>query len=1163
VFIFSFHIYKKGLNLSRKQFGNTWWGKRWLESLEKIDDTNRLSRGKRYARNDSVLEILIGKKGVVKAKVQGTRIKPYNITIKLEIWTEKQKQTILSLISERSDLNSQLITGQIPASLEEELEETGVSIFPRSWNEIEAKCSCPDWANPCKHLAAVYYMIANEIDKEPFLLFEMHGLKKDEIIQKLNLTESNSKDDILLFEGYKELNISSKVTPPAITDEKLNVQVMLKNISDLEVFSNDESFVSTLSEAYKIVGKENFQDKLDFEDDYSFRENNYHICILHRENEQILYSVKNADSKRLKTFKIEDLVKTLDKTHQNELNDKNGNMSYFKKILSFARKLIYLNAWIPKIEPLNRKSSEDNSFIIKFQPFYYDTSLRLFKEYLDTLVPGYIVKNDEGLFLSCQQTTEYILTMLITHIVRNILENISGVYKSEIEESFYTGIPYIADKFEKKQTKKGIQNIIEPLFWKKTGLTILLNIRPLSTKEFGLEIMVKNQEILFSHDMLSEYIKKATKAEKDSLLKQLAYISRKIPFLIRAFQNDMVKINPEELISLILSSKDFLYLMGIEFIIPKNLKSLIKPKISLSANLKKGNVKNYFNMADLMEFKWVIGNEKISMEEFQKLATESEKIVKFKDNYYIIDPNEARQIIKSYKDSPNFSTLESLRHVLSEEINGNQLILSPETYEAIEKLKKSPPVRIPKTLNAQLREYQKKGFRWIYSNLCSGFNICLADDMGLGKTIQVISVILKMMEKEMLEKPVLIICPTSVLGNWSKEIEKFAPSLTTTIFHGYNKNMDRKTQVYITTYGTIRSEIKELKKENWSLIVLDEAQNIKNPNSLQSKAISGLSSKHKIAMSGTPIENNLMELWSIFNFLMPNFLSNKNYFKQNFVIPIEKFNDTNKVKKLQNTVGPFIMRRLKSDKNIISDLPEKIVAEKYTYLTPIQEALYIKTLENEEKIIFESEGIQRKGRIFWLITALKQICNHPSLFTKTGESKIDDSGKLIEVIDILDKVFSCGEKSLLFTQYRQMGELLYHTFQSKFKFKPLFLHGGITRKKREEMIDKFQNEDENPLFIITLKAGGTGLNLTAAQHVIHYDLWWNPAVEDQATDRAYRIGQKSNVQVHRLITLNTFEERINQMLNEKRNLSENILSSSEKWITELSNEELKVLFSLT
>ena len=434
--------------------------------------------------------------------------------------------------------------------------------------------------------------------------------------------------------------------------------------------------------------------------------------------------------------------------------------------------------------------------------------------------------------------------------------------------------------------------------------------------------------------------------------------------------------------------------------------------------------------------------------------------------------------------------------------------------------------------------------------------------MGLGKTIQVISLILKLKEEGKLKAPVLVVCPTTLMGNWIKELNMFAPSLKASAYHGPERELDLKADVLITTFAILRIDIEEVKKTTWGMIVVDEAQNIKNPDTSQTTAVKSLKSDIKIAMTGTPVENKLTELWSIFDFINKGYLGSIRDFQKCYAIPIERFKQYEQADKLKLSISPFVLRRLKTDKTIIDDLPEKVVLDEYCYLTKTQAALYEKTLNSLMTEVSGQKGINRRGVIFKLITALKQICNHPFQYLKYGEMTKDVSGKTEKFISLLSQILENNEKVIAFTQYKEMGNILSTIIQNELNVSPLFFHGSLNTSQRQNMLQEFESNPEQKIMLLSLKAGGTGLNLTSATNVIHYDLWWNPAVEEQATDRSYRIGQDKNVMVHRLVTLGTFEEKIDEMIKQKKELVNLAVFEGEKVITELSDEEIYNIFSL-
>ena len=450
-----------------------------------------------------------------------------------------------------------------------------------------------------------------------------------------------------------------------------------------------------------------------------------------------------------------------------------------------------------------------------------------------------------------------------------------------------------------------------------------------------------------------------------------------------------------------------------------------------------------------------------------------------------------------------------------------------------------------------------------------GFGACLADDMGLGKTIQLIALLLHEREVLGVKVPTLLICPTSVVGNWIREVARFAPGLKTFIHHGVDratgKEFVEKVSGYdlvISTYNLVTRDWDTIARVDWEGIVLDEAQNIKNPSTKQAQGIRKMKSRYRIALTGTPIENRLMELWSIMDFLNPGYLGSRQSFYRRFVLPVERYGDEKRAWQLKQLIKPFVLRRTKTDPTIIKDLPLKQENKVYCALTREQATLYQSVVDDIMEQIGTSTGMERRGLILSGLTKLKQICNHPALFLADGSPLDNRSGKLIRLLEMLYEVLSEGDKALIFTQYTKMGRMLQAYLQRCFQREVLFMHGGVPKDKRDNMIERFQNADGPDIFVLSLRAGGVGLNIIQANHVFHYDRWWNPAVENQATDRAFRIGQKKNVQVHKYICQGTLEEKIDLLIERKKDLADKVVGTRDTWLTELSDDELRKLFTL-
>ncbi|MBN1954149.1 MAG: DEAD/DEAH box helicase, partial [Anaerolineae bacterium] len=485
-----------------------------------------------------------------------------------------------------------------------------------------------------------------------------------------------------------------------------------------------------------------------------------------------------------------------------------------------------------------------------------------------------------------------------------------------------------------------------------------------------------------------------------------------------------------------------------------------------------------------------------------------------------------------------------------------------------DRLQELPP---PRGLAGELRPYQLRGYSWLAFLRKWGMGSCLADDMGLGKTIQAIALLLR--ERERAGDgvpPALVICPTSVVGNWKREINRFAPGLRVMVHHGGDRARGedfvataQAHDVVVCTYGLARRDADDLKQISWSDVILDEAQNIKNPHARQTQAVRSLQAANRVALTGTPVENRLSELWSIMQFLNPGFLGSQAGFRQAFALPIERYQDKTATERLKGLVGPFILRRVKTDATIIQDLPDKLEMKVYCDLTAEQATLYEAVVkESLERIESEEEGIQRRGVVLGALMRLKQVCNHPAQFLGDGSVLAGRSGKLDRLGEMLEEALSVGDRALVFTQFAEMGHMLRAHLQSLFGVEVLFLHGGTPQKQRDRMVARFQQGHDAPVFVLSLKAGGTGLNLTAANHVFHFDRWWNPAVENQATDRAFRIGQTRDVQAHKFICAGTLEERIDALIESKKALAESVVGAGENWLTELSTDELRDVMQL-
>ena len=578
----------------------------------------------------------------------------------------------------------------------------------------------------------------------------------------------------------------------------------------------------------------------------------------------------------------------------------------------------------------------------------------------------------------------------------------------------------------------------------------------------------------------------------------------------------------------------------------------------------------------IVDYEWQLslGDEVLSEAELKALSELRTSLVRVRGQWVELDAKRLAAALKMISASGQMTVADLLHAGLSTQDGPGGLpvvsvtadgplgdLLSGQVDRRLE------PVGAPAGFVGALRPYQERGLAWLAFLQSLGLGGVLADDMGLGKTVQMLALMIRDAEEA---GPTLLVCPMSLVGNWKRETEKFAPSLRVHVHHGAERAKGKRfteavqnSDLVITTYALAARDAAELSDIAWRRLVVDEAQAIKNAATRQAVAVRALPARHRIAVTGTPVENRLADLWSIMEFANPGLLGTAQAFKTRYAEPIERRGDDAAAERLKRLTGPFVLRRVKTDKSIISDLPEKLEMEVLCNLTAEQAALYQAVVDDMMAKIEQSEGIERRGLVLATMTKLKQVCNHPAQLLRDGTRLAGRSGKLARLEEILDEVLAGNEKALLFTQYAEFGGMLRAHLAARFGREVVFLHGGVPKPQRDAMVARFQSDDpaSPSLFVLSLKAGGTGLTLTAANHVVHVDRWWNPAVEDQATDRAFRIGQKRNVQVRKFVCAGTVEEKIAAMIREKRGLAAKIVGSGESWITEMSTSDLRDLFA--
>ena len=1169
---------------SQKTYGATWWGAQWLHALGEFDYSNRIPRGKTYANKGLVHNLAIDG-SILSAQVTGSRPKPYTVHLAFVPFNASQQQRLMELVAANPHFLSKLLNRELPPELHQAALKAGISLFPQHWDELRGMCSCPDYALPCKHMAAVFFVVAHEIDKDPLMVFTLRGFDLSKELEKQGITRAGETDrDIVTIKTIQQPLGEHDPFGEVATEQQHSVDFttlpearleFMQLLSERPIFFTEGDFKKILVSVYEQSAKNMDSQKVKVnipDPSLLVAPTVYANVFLDASDGRFLNAALADESGNvLVDFNNEDtLHKFLNSFTPIQVAQSAPQLRTLHLVCRLAEELVQKSAFVPQLVQV-----DTHRYAVRWVPALLHEQVRLVCDAVRAAsVSGVVVYVDDH--DEFEPVPDDAISALTSVFVNHFVYQISGnfwKYTGWLTKWFLGGESRSFDTFESRGYPQSIEKWLSPLFLGEKAVTPVLEVHE-NNKGFEIRVGVldktKPMETPATLDALFDDAR--FNSVRTGVLADLSLVGEHFPDLNRLVSTrgkDQLLYNFEQFKDVFFRILPIMRLIGFQVLLPKALRKLLTPGLSMSISSTSGKIDKpgLLSLENLLRFEWqvALGDQVMSKEAFIQLAQNMRGLVRLADGYAYVDDALLEKLLntKTAGQAPRGPQL--LHIALAGEFEGQTVSIDGQLLSLLDNIRKSGEVPLPRGVAATLRPYQERGFGWLYKNTQLGFGSLLADDMGLGKTLQVLATLLKFKEEGRLNSEVkaLVVAPTTLLTNWAKEAARFTPDLVVHTYHGTGRMLEplQNADVLLTTYSVVRTELEQLNKQSWAVMVIDEAQNIKNLDAAQTKAVKKIKATVRIAMTGTPVENRLSEYYSIFDFANHGYLGSLKGFTDQFSKPIEREGDHATADRFRRITEPFLLRRVKTDKSIISDLPEKIETDQYCSLTPEQAALYQTVVQTSMEVLAgtSDSGIQRQGLVLKMLTSLKQVCNHPAHFLKQPAASVEQSGKSQRLLELLQQTLEAGEKTLVFTQYREMGILLQDMIRKNLGISPEFLHGGCSRKERDAMVDAFQGSKRPGVFLLSLKAGGTGLNLTAASNVVHYDLWWNPAVEAQATDRAYRIGQQRNVQVHRFITQGTFEEKIDKMIKSKKALAGLTVAAGEKWVGDMSDKELREL----
>ncbi len=1230
-------------------FGTTPWGAYFTEALEALADEGRLSRGRSYAGNEKVRKLEI-EAGSVIAKVKGNYQPFYTVRITFPPLSKDETDALRSVVTRNPLYLAQVRAGLLPEEFLKAIKKACIALFPKKWSAMKRSCDCPDYGDPCKHQAAVYYLVAQEIDRDPVKLFRLRGVDLDALLPGEEVTAKGAKENGTTkvtkeAKGTKEeeesgITKSAKGTKGIFNiEEKRKKTEARKEDNPLgirwvagwegegageypETLQAVESYaallVKLLPEGPPLAGLDLSTALAEF----------YHALARLWERPFLLpaaragarsvaaaadddESGRDAEERRFALSPIRfvvdgsscrcvvggtelSLLDAARKALACDLPDGSPGYAFLRRFSMALRSIVAAGA----IHPVVVRG--EGGFSALWKPADFGTDVRAALSWVEgAAVPPEApplnaaalgaTRETAGAPIGAAGTTDTseapkrrgrppkkaealrvpdrgsFVRLMAASFLRDYVTALRHVPAgaaasgSPVAQALFDGRAKKTDTPSSRSLPDALASRLAVYDLASGGAGFELAVASSSSRG---EIRYKLTATVSAPNGARLPLHKA--AAEPRLLAFPALLANFVPGLGALGGKASVVLTEDELSKLVTEAAPSLARIGVSVVLPRELSRAARPKPVLTAKrLGSGNLSTVFDLGAVFDFQWKIALGGITLDpaEFSELVGKGGALCRFKGMYVRVDAGEAAAILERIRRAPAPDALGALKAALDGDAEPEG-----DFARAVEALVgggvsagKRP---IPQGLSATLRHYQERGYRWILDNLERGFGCLLADDMGLGKTLQAIAAALALKEAGRLEAGARVVAPASLLANWERELSKFAPSLKSHAHYGAGRKL-KSADVVLTTYETYARDKASLGAKEWDLAVLDEAHLVKNPDTKRSKAVKAIRASRRLALTGTPVENNLAELWSVMDFALPGFLGKLDAFAREFRRPIEVERSKEAADRLKRVTAPFILRRLKTDKDIAPDLPDKIVVDEYATLSAEQVALYQAAVEDGLSRVSEADGIGRRGLVLALVTALKQISNHPRNWDKESPPDPERSGKTRLLLALLSSAFEAGERVLVFSQYVEMLNILDQAIRNALGVEPYVLHGGMSAARRDDAVRRFQGETGPGVFLVSLKAGGVGLNLTAATRVFHYDLWYNPAVEAQATDRAFRIGQTKNVFVHRLIARGTLDEKIDAALARKRELADLAVGTGEKWITELPAGELRELLSLS